>query len=259
MNCSKCGHAIQPGSRFCGNCGALVEPQQSQFTEPTSPKKRKIQATLTLIKGEGFDGVEYQLNADEHIMGRLYGTILFPEDPYLSMEHANLYYKGDQLFIEDKNSVNGVFIKIHHPVELKDGDLFLTGEQLFRFEIIDNYKKIPNLNLQQHQTKFYGCPPEEQLYFRIVHLFRNGQEGAVYYASSPSVNIGREQCELSFPFDRHISGRHARVYKENNSFYLQDLSSKNGTFHAISAPYNLLNGDHFFVGQQLMRVEITPL
>ena len=257
-NCIKCGYAVQAGSRFCGHCGSVVElPQEVSQEEIT--QKPSIQARLILIKGEGFDGVSYQLNANDHLMGRLHGTILFPEDPYLSMEHANLYYQEDQLFIKDQDSENGVFIKIHQPVELQDGDLFLAGEQLLRFEISNEYKELSDIHQDDNETKFYGCPPEDELHFRLVHLFRDAQEGSVFYATSSSANIGREQCELSFPFDRHISGRHARVYEENGRYYLQDLGSKNGTFHAISKPYNLLNGDYFFVGQQLMRVEIAPI
>ncbi|MBU54667.1 MAG: hypothetical protein CL920_38720 [Deltaproteobacteria bacterium] len=251
MLCTNCGATIASGSRFCGFCGTPAAEA------PAAPSTPSLQAKLTLIKGEGFDGISYQLNAEEHIIGRLYGTILFPEDVYLDHKHANLYYDSGRLMLKDEGSANGVFIKIKQPVELKHGDVFLSGEQLLRFEKVNDYQSINGLEMPNDETDFYGCPPEETLHFRIVHLFRDGKEGAVYYATSPAMNIGREQCELSFPFDRHISGRHARVYEEKGKFYLQDLGSKNGTFHGLTDPYPLNHGDYFFAGQQLMRIELT--
>lgn len=260
LTCTKCGQSIQAGNRFCGYCGTpspSVSPPIALQVAPTPPKKPSIQARLILIKGEGFDGVSYQLHAQKHPIGRLFGTIVFPEDRYLSAKHANLYYQDQQLMLDDDGSVNGVFIKLKQPIELQDGDRFLVGEQLLRFELRSSYLPSAHAPKGDGETLFYGCPAEEKLYFRLIHLMRTGQEGIIHYATSPSVNLGREQCDLSFPFDRHISGRHARVYQEGSRFFLQDIGSKNGTFFRIPRPYELKHGDYFFVGQQLMRVEIV--
>jgi pSer/pThr/pTyr-binding forkhead associated (FHA) protein len=219
-------------------------------------KQRKIKSQLILVKGEGFASVSYKLCANNHRMGRLTGTILFPDDPYLSPSHANIYYNGDQLYLCDENSVNGVFVKLKNPTELKHGDCFLTGEQLLCFELVDTYEKYQGFcPSPEDDAKFYGCVPDGAVRFRLVHKFRDGGEGAVLYYNS-SLRIGREHCDLSFPFDRHISGRHARIYEEDGKFYLQDTTSKNGTFLRITEPYELLHGDYFFAGQQLFRVEI---
>jgi pSer/pThr/pTyr-binding forkhead associated (FHA) protein len=215
----------------------------------TTPKAR-----LMLIKGEGFDGVSYQLGAQEHKLGRLHGTIVFPEDPYLSDTHANLYYVDRDLYLQDESSDNGVFIKIRKPMELQDGDMFLVGEQLIRLERLTSYKAIPHVN--HDETDFYGCAAEERIYFRLVQYFHDGQEGTVFYSSSSSITIGREQCDLSFPFDKHISGQHARVYMDEGRCFLHDLGSKNGTFYRLRSPYLLNHGDYFFAGQQLLRVDL---
>jgi pSer/pThr/pTyr-binding forkhead associated (FHA) protein len=261
--CNQCNNWIPDGHRFCGVCGApapsAAPPAPAATPAPAvSAPKPSIQARLILIKGEGFDGVSYQLNSQHHLIGRLEGTIIYPDDHYLSPLHADLYYENDKLLVSDRDSVNGVFIKLKEPVEIHDGSCFLAGEQLLRFEKVERYKSCEGINHKPgDDTKFYGCPPEETIHFRIVHLFRNDQEGTVFYAPTTSVSIGREQCDLSFPFDRHISGRHARVYEENGRYFLQDLGSKNGTFYRIRSPRALSHGDYFIVGQQLMRVEIS--
>lgn len=270
LTCPQCANQVPDGYRFCWNCGSSLESKPDNqpvqqatapaLSEPISVPPVTIQAQLTLVKGEGFPGISYKLRAREHQMGRLYGTILFPDDQYLSHQHANLYYDHDKLFLTDEGSINGVFIKIRDTVPLQHGDHFLVGEQLIRFEKVDSYEPYPGATPKPNDdAKFYGCPAEKQLCFRLVHLFRNHEEGAILYASSPNVRLGREHCDLSFPFDRHISGRHARVYEENGAFFLQDLSSRNGTFLRLSQPYQLQDGDYFFAGQQLFRVEIAPL
>lgn len=257
--CSQCSSQVPDGYRFCWNCGAPIASEEA--AEPAAPTlsepKPAIEAQLVLVKGEGFPGISYRLKAQNHRLGRLHGTILFPDDRYLSMLHANLYYENDKLFLADEGSDNGVFIKIKDSVPIDHNDLFLTGEQLIRFEQVGEYDAYTGVAAEpEDDAKFYGCPPEKELHFRLVHLFRNQQPGAVFYASTNSVRLGREHCDLSFPFDRHISGRHARVYEENGSYFLQDLGSRNGTFLRIKDPLELKDGDHFFAGQQLFRVEI---
>ncbi|GEM_PF-1116357 len=40
----------------------------------------------------------------------------------------------------------------------------------------------------------------------------------------------RDECDLSFPFDRLVSSRHARLFKNDGVWYLEDLGSTNKTF-----------------------------
>ena len=86
--CPSCGAEIPADNRFCGNCGSKVEPLVSGgggsgpaktmfFGASQAPGRAK----LTVIKGEGMDGVTYLLNATEHLAGRTEGAIMFPDDP----------------------------------------------------------------------------------------------------------------------------------------------------------------------------------
>ena len=69
-------------------------------------------AKLIVIKGEGMDGLSYQLAGNEHIAGRSEGAILFPDDPLMSPRHANFIYRDNKLFVRDEGSVNGIFMRI---------------------------------------------------------------------------------------------------------------------------------------------------
>ena len=43
MFCQKCGHKMEPGERFCTNCGAK-QPEQPQQTAPSAPKPEQMRA-----------------------------------------------------------------------------------------------------------------------------------------------------------------------------------------------------------------------
>jgi len=67
--CPTCGHEVPFENRFCGNCGnkfepagAAAAPAKTMFFGATQTPGR---AKLTVIKGEGLDGVTYLLNATE--------------------------------------------------------------------------------------------------------------------------------------------------------------------------------------------------
>jgi pSer/pThr/pTyr-binding forkhead associated (FHA) protein len=80
----------------------------------------------------------------------------------------------------------------------------------------------------------------------------------IYRSRSDSISIGREGNDVNFLDDPFISGRHAQIAMSGDGqTTLTDLGSKNGTFVRISDEVALDHGDHVFLGQQLLRVEVT--
>ena len=75
MLCPNCGAEVPAGFRFCGSCGTKIEgtaaPARTMFFGNTQQAPGR--AKLTVIKGEGVDGVTYLLNATEHLAGRTDG------------------------------------------------------------------------------------------------------------------------------------------------------------------------------------------
>ena len=157
-NCPNCAAELPADNRFCGSCGAKIDlpapggPAKTMFFGASQPAGK---AKLTVIKGEGVDGVTYLLNATEHLAGRTEGAIMFPDDPLLSPRHANFLYRDGRLHVIDEGSVNGVFIRIKAPVILGPGALFLIGEQLLQVE-----PSPPDLGPQPDAegTYFYASP-----------------------------------------------------------------------------------------------------
>jgi pSer/pThr/pTyr-binding forkhead associated (FHA) protein len=214
-------------------------------------------AKLILIKGEGMDGVSYVLSATDHVAGRQEGAILFPEDPLLSPRHANFVYRDGRLYVRDEGSANGVFVRIMHPLTLAPNSLFLVGEQLLRVEAVPpETVPVPD----DDGTYFYGSPRRGSK-LALVQMLAGGYLGMIFRARENMLSIGREGNDVNFPEDPFISGHHATIRAidthDGPRFQLTDLGSKNGTFVRIKEEAPLLHGDYVFIGQQLLRVEIT--
>ena len=87
-------------------------------------------AKLTLIRGDGEDGVSFTLAGTDHLAGRGECPISFPDDPYLSPIHCNFRYANGQLVVRDEGSLNGVYVRISGTVQIEPGTTVLVGEQV---------------------------------------------------------------------------------------------------------------------------------
>lgn len=72
-----------------------------------------------------------------------------------------------------------------------------------------------------------------------------------------SMTVGRApECELRLE-DTYASQQHARLFAKNNSWFVEDLGSTNGTFvndQKLAAPAMLQPGDKVRVGQTIMEL-----
>jgi pSer/pThr/pTyr-binding forkhead associated (FHA) protein len=257
--CPTCGNEVPATNKFCGKCGSSMETVPA--VQPGAAKTMFFganqvpgRARLIVIKGEGVDGVTYQLNGTEHIAGRSEGAILFPDDPLLSPRHANFIYQNGNLRVQDEGSVNGIFVRIKVPTSISSGGLFLIGEQLLQAE-----PAPPDLGPapDAEGTYFYASPKRPSK-LKLIQRLRGGEIGMIYRSRGETITIGREGNDVNFLDDPFISGKHAQVsISPDGQCTLTDLGSKNGTFVKVGDESPLTHGDYVFLGQQLLRVEIN--
>ena len=73
-------------------------------------------------------------------IGRSKRCQVYIDDPYMSKNHAKIFLRDGQFFIEDQGSTNGSFLNGRrlpdHPVKLKDSDKLSFGNISFIF--VDN-------------------------------------------------------------------------------------------------------------------------
>ena len=254
--CSQCGVVVPKNHQFCGSCGASVRGPEIGSAGPVTQFFSLLQtpgrAKLIVIKGESGDGVSYALNAAEHSAGRESGVILFPDDKYLSKEHASFRYRESQLYMSDLGSVNGTYLRIREPTYLTDGDVFSCGQQLFRLDFCEDESDYPD----EEGTLLY-ISPNRHSQIQVAQILDGGVLGAAASSSTGELTIGREGCDMSVTDDVHLSRRHAKLSLERDGrVLLMDLGSKNGTFVRIRGEVRLHHGDYIFMGRELLRVEV---
>jgi pSer/pThr/pTyr-binding forkhead associated (FHA) protein len=250
--CRSCSTPVPMGHKFCGRCGAAMPPEilnaRTQFFGQLQvPGKAK----LILIRGEGVEGLSYQLNAEQHIVGRN-GQLVFPDDPFVSPRHANLFYRGGRLVARDEGSLNGVYFRVRGTIDVSHGDFFLAGEQLFRIEGPPKANDGP----APDGTYFYSSP-KHQAQFKIVQILQGGGAGMAVCARGTGLQIGREGGDLNFPADLYMSAGHCKLEESGGKLTLTDLNSRNGTYVRLKAEKELSHGDYLFIGRKLLRVEVT--
>ena len=250
--CRSCSTPVPLGHKFCGRCGASVPPEiLATRTQFFGQLQQPGKAKLILIRGEGVEGLSYQLSAEQHIVGRS-GQLVFPDDPFVSPVHANLFYRDEKLVVRDEGSLNGVYLRVRGSTQIEFGQLVLAGEQMFRVE----GTPTPSDQPASDGTYFYTSPKLPTA-LRIVQILQGGAEGMAVCARSGGLQIGREGGDLNFPGDLYMSASHCKIEESGGKATITDLNSRNGTYVRIAKEKELSHGDYLFIGKKLLRVEIT--
>lgn len=238
--CKTCGETSHPGHKFCGACGGGLQLKASAGGEVVS-------YALRSIRDDGSDGELLALTGEETLLGRTDGDFRFPHDATVSPAHAAFRVQDGALLVRDLRSLNGTFVRINPEVALSAGDVFKCGEQYVRFDPL-NWLAVAD------EPSFRGTPRRAWRY-QLTQLLESGHAGVVHCALKASTVLGREGCDMNFPTDRFISGVHAQVEQQGQTFQLIDLSSSNGTFIKLKSEIQLVLGDSLFIGRQLLRVD----
>lgn len=251
--CASCGAALRPGFRFCGACGKPVAPSPTPRAPadppplPSRPSGGRFR--LTLLRNDGQPGAVFPLEGEEAICGRKDGAIRFSDDPAVSPRHARFSRASGALHVEDLGSVNGTFLRLRGPRRLSVGDELRIGRQLLRIEPLPRPGPPDERGVRAWGTRDPGYR------LRLSQLLEDGGLGELFPLRDGENLVGREAGEVTFPADRYVSARHARLEVGEDGVTLSDAGSSNGTFVKISGRTELAPGDQILVGGQLLRVD----
>jgi pSer/pThr/pTyr-binding forkhead associated (FHA) protein len=262
ITCSACQTPNPAGTNFCHNCGTRLEPPggTSEVGDATSPSPvlpppatADGRVRLVGVRRDGTDGNTYDVPGDQFDIGRSDGDLLF-DDPHMAARHARLSIRDGQHYITPLETRNGVYVRVRQPVELLDGDQFLIGKQVMRFEVPFEAEKTLRPAVE-HGVVFFGTPVKPP-WGRLRQLTAAGTSRDVYHLTRAEVTLGREQGDIVFGDDEFLSRRHAQVCFRGNRVTLVDLGSSNGTFVRLRNQHLLTAGDLIRIGDELLRFEI---
>jgi hypothetical protein len=152
------------------------------------------------------------------------------------------------------DTFNGVFRRLRAPVELDHGDMVLVGQEVLRFELVeeDEREAVP---LVRHGVALFGSPPRAP-WGRLSHVLANGGVRDVRHLFQAGFTIGREEGDWIFPDDAFLSRRHATLSWTDDCCTLEDLGSSNGTFVRLTGDTEVRDGEHLRIGDHLLRLEL---
>jgi pSer/pThr/pTyr-binding forkhead associated (FHA) protein len=103
-----------------------------------------------------------------------------------------------------------------------------------------------------------GVRGRDQSRERLVVLEPAGRKDQEYPLAS-ELTVGRaDGCGVELPEDTFVSQMHARVFRRDGDFYVEDLGSTNGTYlnkKKVTTAVPLRKGDKLQVGKTVLEVQ----
>jgi pSer/pThr/pTyr-binding forkhead associated (FHA) protein len=258
VTCPQCGHSNVPGNRFCASCGynlsalsgAQAMPAAGAAAAPAGAGGQAI--VLTALRADGSEAGTFRLPDGPSVsVGRDTGSI-FAGDSYLSPRHATFSRRGNQLFVKDEGSLNGVYLKLrpNEPCPLEFGDIFRIGQEIIRFEELRGQGRSPD------GVERFGSPAKGYV-GRLALVIGRDTTGNAFPIPERGVHCGRERGDILFSEDGYVSGLHCRIARApDGRVYLTDVGSSNGSFIRLRAERGIGGGDILLMGQQLFRIDL---
>lgn len=207
-----------------------------------------------MINPDGSPGDMVPLNHGSNSVGRGHSAHVLQRDPFLNQHHATFNVQGSQIEVIDNNSVNGVFYRITEPTELQHGDYVRVGQELLRYEALDQVE--PLMTAPTDGTVLSGSNPSGA-WGRLARISAPNEASFIFMLRGNEQVLGRERGDILFRDDGYVSGKHARVYRNGDKTYIEDLKSSNGTFVRIRGQRTLPNGSLILMGKQPFRIQLS--
>jgi len=257
--CQNCGAAMRTNDRFCGSCGAAYgkrsTPTEAKTMFMASQEQQetvKPMGRLISLDPSGSEGLVYNL-METTVLGREDCDITITDDPFISPRHCTFTFSEGNLSIQDNDSLNGVYVKIHGEVPLQSGSVFRVGQQALMYVAPRDFEKIAT-DSPEDGTVYWGAP-RENIWGKLVRITNTGGMAEHYLLHGPFLTMGRERGDIVFSTDAFVSGTHARVSLSHDKVILADLNSSNGTYIKITGSTPLPVNSIVLTGRKLFRIE----
>jgi pSer/pThr/pTyr-binding forkhead associated (FHA) protein len=209
---------------------------------------------LTVISGAA-RGQRFKLPITGCTVGRTRGAILFPDDLYVSAQHATFLIKDNVLHVRDDASASGLYLTIPGTEVLTPYAFFSVGQRLFRF--IGKIDAPPPI---AGRPIVYGAPvPPGQGIYGVEEVLVGGRGGRTVVTSAPLLTIGQANCDFSYGQEEGLAGRHCELSFTPSGAQLRDLSGGLGTYVRIPSGVDrpLRSGDRVRLGQHVVQVDLV--
>ncbi len=241
---------------YCPECGFLLASMSAQEFEPVALPDR-----AHLPRLEDSAGRQFPLQTGPNIVGREAADVLLP-DKTVSRRHAQLLVSDDGLVsVEDFDSTNGTriegaIVSVGMTRAVPDGAHVQFGSVDMRLRMPAPPKPAPAPAVASAAP---ASAPAIPALARLVSI-RGGAKREFPLVPGVTTFGRRSENSVILGNDPYISGHHAQIIAEGDTFRLTDLGSTNGTLVngqalAANVPRPLLPGDEVIFGSIAYRFE----
>ena len=207
---------------------------------------------LEHIRKDGTVGNIHELKEGKLTVGRIDGDLKFQADPQMGDVHAHFSVDRGQLYVEDLSGGKGVFVRLIATYTLQNGDVVMMGRQVFQFrEKSEAVAAAAATGTAITEVASILNEPVAQ----FMAVTPTGVDESVRFPlHEQEITWGRNKGTYVFPDDGFMSRAHAKVYQRGDTFFLEDIGSRNGTFIKARGKAPVPVGAMVLVGGQLLRV-----
>lgn len=240
-----------------------VRPDASPPTRREPPSQRTPQShvvpavrwpRLVSVDNDGMDGEAFEVTEPSFDVGRVMGHLTFAGDAYLSDNHCRIEQRGQSWYVQDLNSLNGVYLRVRQTHVLGARAYLLAGTHVFVFSRV-NEEELELKPAVKGGVMLFGSPLRAP-WASVQVLVTAGMCRDARYLYRPRLVVGREGADWSFSDDEFMSRRHFELALDDDQAQVRDLRSSNGTFVRIDKRTQLSVGDLIRIGNQLLRFEL---
>jgi class 3 adenylate cyclase len=209
-------------------------------------------ALLQRLTRDGVVTAEYPLTVEGVTVDSAETDPGSPEGPKLPAVKARFSLVEGQPTVEEGGPTGRIYMRLIATYTLEEGDIVAMGTRQFKFvckpEVVaaattlgKTLLNVSNL-LEEPAAEFLAINPD------------GSSRPEKYPLREEEVTFGRTNATYTFESDRLMSRSHARVYQRGEDFFLEDLSSRNGTFVMVCGKAPVPFGAPVLVGKQMFRV-----
>ncbi|HLA43707.1 MAG TPA: FHA domain-containing protein [Aggregatilineales bacterium] len=205
---------------------------------------------------------EYVLTEGSTVtIGRSLSNEISIREQHVSRQHAVINYQYGMFMISDLGSANGTFVndkQLTEPFPLASGDVIRLYVPTIQFSGVvteeDEERAI--------ETGTFIVPTKQNAR-PVLSITTGPQEGMEFPIKQDSITLGRAVVNATWEIglqDRTVSRPHARIEKKDNTWYLIDLGSANGTLmnnNPVVEPVELGDGSVLVMGQTTILVRFS--